>query len=72
MISKDTLESILSMYDIRYMISMGEYSKDYLKGIQIVLDALKGIYEEQLKSNSDKDSLVTTWDDTLGWIKREK
>lgn len=72
MISKETLERVLSMYDIRELILIKKnLSRDYLEGIQEVLNTLKVIYNEQLKSNSDDDSLVKSYDEKLGWIKRE-
>lgn len=72
MISKEALDRVLSMYDIRELITIKKnLSRDYLEGIQDVLNSLKVIYNEQLKSNSDEDSLVKTYDEKLGWIKRE-
>lgn len=68
MITKDTLEELESILDIRRMIVSNnkDISKDYLKGIQYALDVLSSIYNRDMGDNktvntvSIKESVADT------------
>ena len=58
MITKDTLEELESILDIRRMIvSNKDISKDYLKGIQYALDVLSSIYNRDMGDNKTVDTV---------------
>lgn len=59
MITKDTLEELENILDIRRMIVANnkDISKDYLKGIQYALDVLRSIYNRNLGDNKTTDTV---------------
>ena len=59
MITKDTLEELESILDIRRMIVSNnkDISKDYLKGIQYALDVLSSIYNRDMGDNKTVDTV---------------
>lgn len=59
MITKDTLEELENILDIRRMIVSNnkDISKDYLKGIQYALDVLRSIYNRNLGDNKTVDTV---------------
>ena len=59
MITKDTLEELENILDIRRMIMSHnkDISKEYLKGIQYALDVLRSIYNRNLGDNKTMDTV---------------
>lgn len=52
-ISKELLERLDDDFDIRRIVGNASYTKDYLEGIQSVLDYLHSRYDDQLKTDEE-------------------